>query len=958
MTDVAVNGNVTLSKTEQWLARAGIRPEEKSVTLLLFSNMFMSGIAIGMTRVCALTLFLDQFGSEQLALIAILLGFIGMPLTLIIDRLTRRLSLQIYLFAILGVILGGLFLFRLLLGLTQSSAVVFALPLFFEVAYMLFSLQFIGLLTRLLNVRQTKRLFGLTRSGEFLAEMVGGLLIVLLLRFMAVEDLLLVAILATGAVVVIVQFTVTHFRSEVTITHDANDHAGGAETGMFGMLKQYYVQLITLCYAAYMFAYFFLDVAFYNYAMQQFPNDKDLAAFIAKFFAVAGLLTMFSMIVLFAPILRRFGIMFGLLAFPVVVFAGATAVTVLEAASAGTALIFGVMVITNGARFVLQSSIWKPTVTILFQVLSDRQRSQGTALIEGVVDPVAGAIAGVCLYILSDTLAWEPERFLIVLSCLMIAWIVVSFLIRRQYLTNLMVSIQKRKVGELALSELDNASLDIIKRGIDSPYPAEIFYCLNLLEKIEHPEITEMLKLVMANQNRIVRLDVLKRIADMQITPLTERVRDRIEAETDPGVHGQALITYASLGPDDSIETLLPYLDAYHEDIRRGALVGILRREPRNDIANNYLLGMTRADAPSARIFAAQVLAEIGSQHFSGFLVELLDDLNPDVVEAGVYAAGRIRDDRLISTLVDKLYDSHLQVFASNALRQFGETALFDLDTALTSPIATRRVKLHIIDIIHQIGGDTGIEILLRHIDIEQPELRHQIYVGLASLHYQAAPDDHYLFVNKIDEEVHLITSLLAAIEDLYPDPRYNLLRSALGNELDLRRDNMLLLISFIFPSIVMLDTRAHIDSKVAELRTFALEVLDNLLTGDIKQVVLPLLDDLTVSERLEMLASRFPHQRMSPKARFDNIIETHFDGALYWTRSSLLFLIGQLKADEHEQTVRAGLADKEPIIRETSAWSLSRLSPPDLRRALSTLLADTSPAVREVVRELLPAQP
>lgn len=39
---------------------------------------------------------------------------------------------------------------------------------------MLFSLQFIALLSRLLNVRQSKPLVGLAKSGEFFAEMVGG----------------------------------------------------------------------------------------------------------------------------------------------------------------------------------------------------------------------------------------------------------------------------------------------------------------------------------------------------------------------------------------------------------------------------------------------------------------------------------------------------------------------------------------------------------------------------------------------------------------------------------------------------------------------------------------------------------------------------------------------------------------------------------------------------------------
>ena len=956
MTDQAVTGNVTLSRTEQWLARLGVRPEEKSVTALLFSNMFMSGIAIGMIRVCALTLFLKHYGAEQLALIAILLALIGTPVTIIIDRLTHALSIKSYLFTILGTITVGLIFFRSLLGITDSNIVIFTLPLFFEVVYMLFSLQFIALLTRLLNVRQTKRLSGITRSGEFLAEMVGGMLVVLLLNFLRIEDLLLVAILATGLVFAIVQFTVSHFSTNLVVR--GVDENVESDTRLFGMLRLNYVKLIALCYSAYMFAYFFLDVAFYGYATQQFSDDRQLAEFIAQFFAISGLLTLFTMMFLFAPILRRFGIMFGVLAFPIVVLVGSSSASALEFFGAGTTFVFAIMVVTNGLRFVLQSAIWKPTVTILFQVLPDRQRTQGTSLIEGIVDPLAGGIAGVCLYILSDTLNWEPKFFLIVLSVLMVCWIAVSFVVRKHYLANLVLSIQKRKVGELAISDLDNASLDIIKGGIDSPYPAEVFYCLNLLEEIEHPEITELIKQVLSNKNREVRLDVLRRIARMDIKPLTSIVLEHLELESDPGVRGEALITYSSLKPDDVVEILTPYLNAFHKDLRRGALIGILSYESTNDTANDFLLTAIRSTSSSERIFAADVMSEIGDPHFSGFLVELLADLDNEVLEKAIYAAGRMRDLRLLNELVDKLSNPVQQVFAGNALRQYDEAALYELDAGLSSPESGRVVQLHMIDIVREIGGTAGMKILLRHIDIEQPELQHQIYVALATLHYQSDPDDQYIFGNKIEEEVQIITFLLAAMEDLYGKSEYRMLHAALGNELDVRRDNMLLLISFIFPSIVMLDTRANIDSKVVELRTFALEVLDNLLTGDIKQIVLPVLDDLTVTERLEALADKFPQEHLEPKARFDNIMETHFENAFFWTRTSLIYLVGQLKATNHIDHVRQSLKDSEAIIRETSAWSLAQLEPADLRHTLAAHAGDENPGVKAVVQELLSLLP
>ena len=958
MSDATIPANVTLSSSEQWLAKLGIRPEDKAVTALLFSNMFLSGIAIGMIRVCALTLFLKHYGSEQLALIAILMALVGMPATILIDRFTYRLSTDAHIMTILGIVMTGLILFRGMLGITDSSILIFSLPLFFELVYMLFSLQFIALLTRLLNVRQAKRLSGITRSGEFVAETVGGFLIVILLNYLAVQDLLLVAMLSTGLVFVVVRYTTTHFKSNLLVTNQEIVEGEIADLRMFGMMKITYVRLIAAAYAIYMFAYYFLEVTFYDYASVQYPDDQQLASFIAQFFAVTGFLTMFTMVFIFAPFLRRFGIIAGVIAFPMVIFVASTAISFMEFSGAGIAAIFTVVVVANCSRFILQAAIWKPSVAILFQVMPDRQRTTGTSLIEGVVDPLAGGLAGICLFFLINMLGWEPKNFMILLSLLMLLWLVISLYIRRMYLSSLVVSIQKRKLGELSISELDNASLDIIKAGLASPYPAEIFYCLNLLEEIEHPEITELLKKVLDHDDRDVRMDVLGRIAAMEIRPLTGQVLNRIEVEPDNAVRGQAIITYASLSPNDIIRDISPYLEDPSPDLRRGALIGMLCHDPRNDTANNYLLRLIRSEATTDRLFAAEIMGELGSDHFSGFLVELITDMDTNVVEHAIKAAGLMLDNRLINPLVLKLSEPTLLPTASIALRQFGEAALYDLDLGFISPETNRPEKLHIIDIIREIGGVKATEVLLRHIDDEQPEIRHRIFLSLASLHYQADPDDQYIFVNKLDEEVNNITWLLAAMEDLYGNKKYHLVHSALGHELDVKRDSMLLLVSFLFPSIVMLDTRANIDSKVAELRIFALEILDNLLTGEIKQVVLPLLEDLTVAERLEFLAEKFPQGIMTPGERFADIVETHFDDAFFWTRNTLLYQIGKDKDGAQMDKVRESLRDKEATIRETALWALTQLNPPDLWRSLRAHSDDESPIVNEVVQWLLKGVP
>lgn len=95
-------------------------------------------------------------------------------------------------------------------------------------------------------------------------------------------------------------------------------------------------------------------------------------------------------------------------------------------------------------------------------------------------------------------------------------------------------------------------------------------------------------------------------------------------------------------------------------------------------------------------------------------------------------------------------------------------------------------------------------------------------------------------------------------MEELNLVADYENIHSAMSCELNIHRDNMLLLTPFIFNSVAMLDTRANIASKISDLRVFALEVLDNLLTAEIKQIVIPMLDELSAAERLSKLSERF----------------------------------------------------------------------------------------------------
>jgi hypothetical protein len=510
----------------------------------------------------------------------------------------------------------------------------------------------------------------------------------------------------------------------------------------------------------------------------------------------------------------------------------------------------------------------------------------------------------------------------------MISWIAMGIFVRRSYLSHLVESIQKRRLGELSVAQLDRSSLAIITAGLGSPFPAEICYYLDTLEKMEHPDLANHIQYTLANKNQIVKLDALKRIEKLQLARLSPGVKQHMQSSVNPQVRSQAFRTYAVLSLEDTLEQLRPGLTSAHPNLRSGALVGILSFSETNDDALDHLRNAVCSDEAEERIFAANVMGDLGGDQFFDFLIELMQDPDTRVIEQAIIAAGQGQDTRLIGRLVNLLNSPRYRGCAGLALQRFGKSALYELDIAFNSLTATRPVKCKILEIIQKPKDPLAQQTLLRYLGAGQLGLRHVVYLGLANLHYQANADDHWRFVSRLHEEAKAATWLLASMMDLHDREAYEHVAAALRSEFDVHRDNLMLLASFIFGSAVMMNSRANIDSNVADLHIFALETLDNLLSREIRLIMIPLLEDLTISERLTKLQVYYPQASMAPEDRSRDIVLQHFDDALFWTRSCLLFRIGQKLHIEYLDVVQSCLKDPEPIVNETALWALAQLKP------------------------------
>ena len=87
-----------------------------------------------------------------------------------------------------------------------------------------------------------------------------------------------------------------------------------------------------------------------------------------------------------------------------------------------------------------------------------------------------------------------------------------------------------------------------------------------------------------------------------------------------------------------------------------------------------------------------------------------------------------------------------------------------------------------------------------------------------------------------------------------------NLITNALEREIKQNRERIFLLLSFIYDGQTISQAWQHIKNDTSEKRPYALELIENLIPQELKQVVFPLIEDITIKQRLERLNIKFPH--------------------------------------------------------------------------------------------------
>jgi len=374
--------------------------EEASIRLLLIYSFFI-GSAIAFFISASTSIFLTSFEREMLPYAYIAGGVIVYFLGLIYTRIQKKydfsqLLIILIIFLLLSVlILTGSYFF--------SKFKIFSFMLFVWIRVFVFvnGVTFGAISTKIFDLQQGKRLFGLITTGEVVSFILGFFSIPIILKYTVTDNILIIPIFSLLICVFIMFVIVKKFKGQLAIRITSKSEKQKTKKKFTDIFKnKYYFNIFLLALLPILGAVF-VDYIFNAQAKSEFTDQKILTGFIGIFFGIVMIIEFLLKTFLTGRIISKYGIKIGLVLLPLSLIFSFTLASVSGTLYGTAAMFFSFIMLSKLFARAFRASFHDPAFQILYQPLIPDERLAVQSKIEGGPKALGNAIAGVLLLILT-----------------------------------------------------------------------------------------------------------------------------------------------------------------------------------------------------------------------------------------------------------------------------------------------------------------------------------------------------------------------------------------------------------------------------------------------------------------------------------------------------------------------------------------------------------------------------
>ncbi len=797
--------------------------EQKKVALMLGMGFFI-GIFVATFQVTAESLFLNKM-SDQLNKAFLISGGLGIASTLLFSFFQNRIrfgvlaSASLVLIFITTVALHYFYHFGATELHDNTLLVMYSLT---GPTTAILLLCYWGMFGRIFDFKQSKRIIGWIDTGQLIAIIIANFLIPNTSSlFPDTSDYLLVCDASiVGALVCLVVITASFGMTSKLIADDSVRK----ETQFNRILKDKYVLLLSLFLVTSVVTFNFNQFIFQDLLNEQYPNQRDLTNFVAYFNGTIYMLSLVMQVFFNDKIISSYGLRVSLFILPLLT--GFLALT-----SFISAFFFGYDLASHPETFIffflfialtrlfnstLRDSLENPVYKLMFVPIDAKYRFGIQAKVEGVISESGRLIAGICIFAFS------------LIPFFKIIWIPVIILA----LCGLYVLVIQRLYGgyknkirsKLENSDYSQEKLDLglkqvvarLEQQLIDRQTSKAVFSFRLLEKLEPAQVSIWVNSLMKNRYEEAREYAQRRMNELKGLSVSDQY-----------------IIRADKGMNESGEKKL---------LSKSDLEAILNNG--GDIHKQRIQRLARSAEANDRQYAAELILHSSTDENSSYLIELLTDIEPKVRKTAISTSIKVNSPEIIFELIDNLSNPVYSNQAMNALVLIGGKALNHLESAFYRTGQSTQTIIRIVQVIGRIGGQRAKDLLWSKIDYPDKVVVSQVLLSMGECGFKAGISQITRIKYAIENDVADIAWNINAFQEL--DAGDSRLKRSLTEEDSHDIEHIYMLLAMLYDTRSIQLVKENIESGTSEGTSYAVELLDVFLSEQLKQRVIPVLDDLS----------------------------------------------------------------------------------------------------------------
>lgn len=898
-----------------------IEPGElKPVLLLLFFSFFL-GTSIVTYDIGSSTMFLEFYDQKRISEAFLVSGLLGVFSTLIFAYFQKRIPFSILARITLILVLTVIIVFTYLLQ---------TFPEIHKLRYIVFAslgsinaltlLCFYGIIGRSFNLRNEKRLTGTVDQGQLFATVFAFFVVFLIPESVPVVDYFYFSVGSMIVSFLLYQLYIRQHSNEklITINKEAELEASLDFKQLF---NNKYIRLLAQLSLVSVIILQFMEFSFFSAGLEAYKevsddgrvyiNDIDLAKFLAGYGTVLTLFNMIFQLVGADRIINTVGVKLSLFILPVLLgvfsiltalvggFFGDTKYDELLGVNE-TFILFFIFVCLS--KIFLQTcieSFEEPIYKNFFLPINSKIRHDVQTKVEGVFRQFAVVVAAGFL-ILFGVLSFKLIYFSVALIIAVCIYTYVIIKLYTEYRSTLQDTLTIQRGDDATDDSNDKSVQAILLQELDTDSGTRIINTLKMTERLDPALLEKSIYLYTNHSSARVRSYVFKKIEEIKLLSATDNLKGIINKN------------------DTSFET---------KALAEHALANLNEVEKMVSSSEN-IIKLSRSKSPVDKELAVKLIRNNFNEEMARQLFDLLRESNPRVRKSALLTAGTIKLTQYWMLLIENLSLPSFANVASAGLQYIGEKVIPTLDLAFYKTGQNLQTKIRIIQVYSKIGGEKAIEVLWNKINYPDRKVVSEALLALRNLAYIAKDDRASKIKQLLMQEIALCSWKIAALDEINEHTTPTPLYQALVEEIEENDENVFMLLSLIYHQASVKLVEDNIKSRTVEGVLYAIELLDVFVDDELKPMLVPLLDQISIAEKIEKLQEHFPRETYNETSILFQLINKDYNEINRWTKACAIYKLLSIKDIKVNDTLIANLFNPDRLIREVTAQVIYTLSP------------------------------